>query len=234
MNNIEINTLINKWQEDKCVESRNKLIIEARNLIYKLAYKYKKNNADVEDVANEAVFAVMNACDKYDVTKAAPFFAYASLLIKYKIRDINRRSSVMLSGPSTHSGKYDLSTSRRPTAHSEIAALAAKKNLKYAYVLSYTQSKVVSSELEEEQAHDNSPQLLSERIEKLELIQQGYNALKPLQQRLFYMYYIQEKSIIDIARELNITKQAVHASVALSVDKIRRACNVKCTEGHRI
>lgn len=83
-----------QYYDTKDVNIRNKIIEEYSCLVRIIAVKMRgiyQQYGDVEDIVNEGIIALMDAIEKFDITKNTKFETYASIRIKGSIIDYVRK-----------------------------------------------------------------------------------------------------------------------------------------------
>lgn len=218
MTNDEINTLIDKWQRDKCTLSRNTIVNGCINLIYKSAYKYCGCN-DVQDYAQEAAIALIDACNTYNSQHMA-FVPYATTIIKYRLIDYIR-SSKLIPLSNKGGGKYDLSQFPQPRKHSEIKALAQQRNLSYKHVLKYALAGANSQEIATP-INNITPEQLVEQEQDIKRLQQAVALLRPDLKDVIRKYYYEDKFYTQIGKEMGFSKQYAHVKFQEAHRELRK------------
>ncbi|HHZ01822.1 MAG TPA: FliA/WhiG family RNA polymerase sigma factor [Tissierellia bacterium] len=85
------------WQdyhESKDINIRNQIIEKYSHLVKIIAIKMRgvyQQYGDVEDIVNEGIIALMDAIEKYDISKNTKFETYASIRIRGAIIDYVRK-----------------------------------------------------------------------------------------------------------------------------------------------
>ncbi|MEG1028095.1 MAG: FliA/WhiG family RNA polymerase sigma factor [Oscillospiraceae bacterium] len=89
-----IETLWEDYHKEKRVDTRNKLIMQYSSLVKRIALKTIGNYqyfSQLDDIINEGIIALMDAIEKFDVSKNVKFETYASIKIKGAMIDFIRK-----------------------------------------------------------------------------------------------------------------------------------------------
>ena len=94
MKEAERKKLWDKYMKSKSPELREQLILEYANVVNLVAGRlnmYLGYTVDYDDLVGYGVFGLIDAIDKYDLTKNVKFETYASLRIRGSILDQIRK-----------------------------------------------------------------------------------------------------------------------------------------------
>ena len=97
MKKAERNKLWDKYMKSKSPELREQLILEYANVVNLVAGRlnmYLGYTVDYDDLVGYGVFGLIDAIDKYDLTKNVKFETYASLRIRGSILDQIRKNGL--------------------------------------------------------------------------------------------------------------------------------------------
>jgi RNA polymerase sigma factor for flagellar operon FliA len=82
------------YKRDKTIEARNEIVLQYIDLVKKIAYRYQgscKNYAQLDDVINQGIIALIDAVERFDPEMGNKFETFASLKIKGGIIDFIRK-----------------------------------------------------------------------------------------------------------------------------------------------
>jgi RNA polymerase sigma factor (sigma-70 family) len=68
--------------------SFDEFIIKHKNMIYKLAYKYRLQNYTIDDILQEIYMVIWKAYTLYDPTRGRTFFSFVYMLITRRMIDL--------------------------------------------------------------------------------------------------------------------------------------------------
>lgn len=219
MNNQDYITLIEKWQKDSCLDSRNMVVLNTTKLVYKIANSFKTNNSK-DDLFSEGVLGVINACNTYSPSKGVMFMTYAKVCIKNQILDYLRLDHVIPRG-SKSMHRSNLSYFPMPSNHSEIKKLADSTGVNYdtakRYALSTqqgiceTDGDIITSDV----TYDTAVMLercqsLLEKLDKIE--KRDYDMLNA--------YYFQDKTLKEIGNDHTLSTQRIQQIIKNTVQQL--------------
>lgn len=218
MDNNNYLTLVTNWQTNHCLESRNMVVMGVVALVQSVVKKFKSRNSQ-EDLFNEGIIGVMQACDTYDSTKGS-FLTYAKNCARFNIMDYVRHDSVIPRGSrSMHS--HNLSYSPVPESHSEIVNLALKKGLSYSTVQKYAMSGGVDSDFQHEVEGRDTTLLEAELLEQCEQLTERLERLKPRHYAILNRHFVQEETYSTIAEEFGVSDKRIGQIIKYAVDRLR-------------
>ncbi|MEG1449021.1 MAG: FliA/WhiG family RNA polymerase sigma factor [Oscillospiraceae bacterium] len=90
----EIIALIKKYQENKDIEIRNKIVMEYSYIAKTIAIQMRgiySQYAQLDDIVNQGIVTLIECVDKFDISKEVKFETYASLRIRGTIIDYVRK-----------------------------------------------------------------------------------------------------------------------------------------------
>ncbi len=218
MDNKYYMDLVINWQIHRCLKSRNQIITDVTKLIQSVVNQFKHNN-NKDDLFNEGVIGVMQACDTYDFTEGS-FLTYAKTCARYNILDYIRQDTVIPRGSSTmHS--HNLSYSPVPTTHSEAVELARKKNVPYDTVVKYATMGKVSYTDQHDPIGIDSTSSEAEFLEECERLEQKLNLLDTREYNILNRFFIHEDTQTAIAEDLGVSDQRIGQIIKNTVNKLR-------------
>ena len=92
--------LLTRWRDTGDMEVREKIIRSHMRICYSLASKWTKNESHINDLAQEGVFGLIHAMDKFDPSRNIRFGTYAKWWIKTSIEDKLSKISLSIDMPS--------------------------------------------------------------------------------------------------------------------------------------
>lgn len=218
MENNNYLALVTNWQTNRCLDSRNKVVMGVLALVQSIVKKFKSRNSQ-EDLFNEGIIGVMQACDTYDSTKGS-FLTYAKNCVKFNIMDYVRHDSVIPKGSrSMHS--HNLSYSPVPESHSEILNLALKKGLPYATVQKYAMSGGIDSDFQHEVEGRDTTLLEAELLEQCEQLSERFERLKPRHYAILNRHFVEEETYATIGEEFGVSDKRIGQIIKYAVEKLR-------------
>lgn len=208
MNNKNYLKLLQSWKCTKDFKSRELIILETTKLIQSLVKKFNMR-ANTEDLFQEGVIGVINACDTFDEKKNINFLTYAKSCAIFNILDYLRRDNVIPKGSKTRHN-YNLSLCKAPECHSEALALAKAKKLPYKTVIKYaTMANSVYIDTFNDMSGEDDVFRNVAAMEELEKISEKMSKVKIRDQQIFLSEFLNEKEQKTIASDFGITRQRV-------------------------
>lgn len=80
-------SLFHAWRNGKDHRARDRLIVAHMRLCYSVAHNYDSNEEHARDLAQEGVFGLIKALEKYDPEKGTRFGTYARWWVRAEIAD---------------------------------------------------------------------------------------------------------------------------------------------------
>lgn len=196
--------------------------------------------AEMDDVVNEGLIALMGALEKFDPSKNVKFVSYASLRVRGAIVDFARKQDwtprsvrKMAKEIDSAAGELHIELGRSPTEH-EVAARMGIEIDKYRKALGDTSLyNLLSLDalLDESQgggdiADENYMDEPAQRLQNAELYTVLKNAimeLKPKEQLVISLYYRKELNMKEIAKVLEVSEPRVSQIQANAIRNLRKA-----------
>ena len=197
--------------------------------------------AEMDDIVNEGIIALMGALEKFDASKNVKFVSYASLRIRGAIIDFARKQdwaprSVRKMAKEIDSaiGELHIELGRSPVEH-EVAAKMGLEIDKYRKALGDTSlHNVLSLDalLDESQggagdvADVNYSEEPAQRLVNEELyavLKEAIETLKPKEQQVISLYYRKELNMKEIAKVLEVSEPRISQIQANAIRHLRKA-----------
>jgi len=197
--------------------------------------------AEMDDIVNEGIIALMSAVEKFDPSKNVKFVTYASLRIRGSIIDFARKQdwaprSVRRAAKDIDSatGELHIELGGSPTEH-EVAAKMGLEIDKYRKTLGDTSLyNLLSLDalLDESQggagdvADGNTAEEPSQKLVNEELysvLREAIQTLKPKEQMVISLYYRKELNMKEIARILEVSEPRISQIQANAIRHLRMA-----------
>lgn len=242
---IETNELILKYKETGDVTLRNQIVLQYGSMVKYIAVSMRNlylKYADVEDIINECIIALISALDGYDVNKNVKFETYASIRIKGAIIDFIRKQDFIPRSIRTFSKELEITYSalyselnREPTTDelAERMKLPADKFRKLlgesasAATLSFEEL-LYENNFEIPDAKDSDVWEAERGIVQNELattLAQAIDSLKDKEKKVISLYYYEKLKFSDIAKVLQVTESRVCQIHAKAILKLRMSLN---------
>ncbi len=236
--------LLNEYLATKDGQVKQEIVLRYCHMVKTVAMQMRGvyvSFADIDDMINEGIIALMGAVEKFDPSKNVKFESYASLRIRGTIIDIARKQdwvprNVRKAGKAIDNATTELFSKlgRYPTEQ-EIAdhlGMALDKYLKLLgetnlynvlsldSLLDSMQSNVQINSLTEDD-EQLLPGLGLESNETKEMLKDAVLSLKENEQKVISLYYRKELSMKEIAKVLEISEPRVSQIHASALAKMR-------------
>jgi RNA polymerase sigma factor for flagellar operon FliA len=229
-----------QYQASKDVDIRNRIIEKYSSLVRIIALKMRgiyQYYGDVDDIVNEGIIALMDAIEKYDITKNTKFETYASIRIKGSIIDYVRKQDwiprKVKSDYKSIKDAQELLTNklgRTPTDNETALHLKMEMGDYNKIVDRACGSAVLSFEeliseanLAQYGASDNDlPEYEMESKELFKILKESVNKLNEKEKLIISLYYKEELKLKEIALILEISNSRVsqiHTSALQKLEK---------------
>lgn len=234
------------WEEylaNRDVDLRNEIVMAYANLVKIIALRMRgvyKNYAQLDDVVNQGMIALIDAVEKYDPTRNIKFETFASIKVKGSIIDFIRtqdwipRRLRKLSGDLEQT-YYHLCTQleRQPT-HAELAKAMSltteqlDRVMEQTYnfnLLSYEEVvwqklTTVGEDLSEDRAEDSPEGNLMEN-ELRHQLGQAIDALNERERTVISLYYYEKLKLKEIAEVLGVSESRVSQIHSAAILKMK-------------
>lgn len=238
------NHLWEKYHATKDIDIRNQIIEKYSYLVKIIAIKMRgiyQQYGDVEDIVNEGIIALMDAIEKYDLSKNTKFETYASIRVKGSIIDYVRKQDWI---PRKVKSDYkmikdaeDLLSNKleRAPTDNEIAEYLKMDITNYNKIISnaYGTSMLSFEELiEEANLNENrtgmvnqQPEHEMESKELYKVLVESVNKLNEKEKLIISLYYKEELKLKEIAQILNISNSRVSQIHTSALQKLEKSVN---------
>lgn len=232
-------TLLERVHEgDK--EAREQLIEENMGLVYTVAQRFLGRGCEHDDLVQIGCIGLMKAVDKFDTEYDVKFSTYAVPMIMGEIRRHLRDNNSLLkvsrslkeSAAKAYYAREELErkSGREPT----LEEIAAETGLgKEDLVLAMEAASSVESLSQTVYSGDGTPVLLGDRVPDTQdhneellnrmLLEQLLELLAPEEQRIIRLRYFEERTQMEIAKELGMTQVQVSRAEKRILKKMREA-----------
>jgi len=240
------------WQEYKKTRSRelrNELVVKYSELVKLIALRMRgsyKNYAQLDDVVNQGIIALIDAVEKFDADRNIKFETFASIKVKGAIIDYIRaqdwvprrlrKASVDLD---TASNKLYTELGRQPT-HDELATEMGLTTEQLDHVMQQTYSfnllsyeEVVWQKMSNvgtvyDIVSDNTSDSPDSRLMENELREQLAKAVDSLGERertVISLYYYEKLKLKEIADVLGVSESRVCQIHSAAIIKMKQTMN---------
>jgi RNA polymerase sigma factor for flagellar operon FliA len=232
-----------QYHRTQTQELREQIIIEYAPLVKLVAGRlnmYLGYNVEYEDLVSYGIFGLIDAIDKFDMTKDVKFETYASLRIRGAILDQIRKMDWIPRTVRQKQRKIDdaikaIETRTGRTASDE--EIAAELNIPEEELLEW-QSKlkitnVVSLNEYVEQgtepvmdtqgnSHFIQPEELVEQEELKEMLEKSMEQLTEKESKVILLYYYEEMTLKEISRILEVSESRVSQLHTKALSKMQK------------
>lgn len=244
------NHLWEQYYATKDIDIRNQIIEKYSHLVKIIALKMRgiyQQYGDLDDIVNEGIIALIDAIEKFDLSKNTKFETYASIRIKGSIIDYVRKQDwtprkvksdykIIKDAEDLLSNKLD-----RAPSDNEIAEYLKMDISDYNRIISnaYGTSMLSFEELIEEanlvengiSVGNEQPENEIESKELYKVLVDNVNKLNEKEKLIISLYYKEELKLKDIAQILDISNSRVsqiHTSALQKLEKsIRNYINMR-------
>lgn len=219
--------LLEKYSVTKDVNTRNEIVLLHMDIVKYVAISLRNiyaKYADLDDIVNEGVIALMGAIDTFDATKGVKFETYANIKVRGAIIDFVRKQDwvprqVRKFSKELNEAFCQLNNQleRTPT-NAEIAEYMDISEEKLAKGMADVAGAITLS-FEEllyednfeylEQAGDNAVEKRMYQQELKATIADAISQLKDKEKQVVNMYYYEKMKFADIATVLGVTQSRV-------------------------
>ncbi len=221
-------------------EAREQLIEENMGLVYTVAQRFLGRGCEHDDLVQIGCIGLMKAVDKFDTEYDVKFSTYAVPMIMGEIRRHLRDNNSLLkvsrslkeSAAKAYYAREELErkSGREPT----LEEIAAETGLgKEDLVLAMEAASGVESLSQTVYSGDGTPVLLGDRVPDTQdrneellnrmLLEQLLELLAPEEQRIIRLRYFEERTQMEIAKELGMTQVQVSRAEKRILKKMREA-----------
>lgn len=237
----ELADLWRKYKIDKDLETRNKIIVHygmlVKLVVNRLGIKYK-DYIDDDDLISYGVLGLMDAVEKYDITRGVKFETYASLRIRGAIIDQIRKQdwiprNLRKKSKQIEEALFVLENQLgRPPKEEELAEYLsmssnelykAMHQLHISAILSFEEQVVESGRRVE--LPDKDQKTPEEHVlmgELKELLAKAIDSLKEKEQKIVSLYYFDELTFKEIGLVLGISESRVSQLHTRALMKLKK------------
>lgn len=226
------------------IKLRNKLVEKYIYLVKIIALKLRgtyQKHADVDDIINEGIIVLIDAIDRYDMTKNVKFETYASIRLRGSVIDYIRKQDfvprrVKKNTRTIEDAANELHNSLgRLPSDNEVSSYLGIDIDEYNDMLreSYSASILSFEEVIGESAsvcinQTNSfvsPEDDYEKNEMIDILSKGIESLSEKEKIIVSLYYKEEVKLKDIAKILNITTSRASQLHSSALSKLKLYIN---------
>ena len=236
----DAHSLFVAWQRDGDQRARERLVERYMPLARRLARRYVRGTEPMDDLLQVATIGLVNAVDRFDVSRERPFPAFAVPTILGEMRRYFRDAGWALHVPRTAkeralevreaAAELHARDGRSPTA----SQLAEYLELEIDDVLDAMAAMDAheTSSLDAPRPSDDGPGVsyadsLGEEDERFDLIEcdatlcAALGELKPRDRSILRMRYVEELTQAEIARRIGVSQMHVSRLLRRSVEKLQ-------------
>lgn len=231
-----------QYSETKCHSIREKLILEYSPLVKYVAGRlsiYFGNNVDYEDLLSYGIFGLIDAIDKFDLTKGVKFETYASLRIRGAIIDSIRQLDWVprtLRQKSKELEKAYQELENQLGRQPEDIEVAEKLNISlqefHKILNDVNVSHLLSLDEVLEQNHESSmgftsdnqfisPDQYAECNEMKEILAEAIDKLSEKEKTVVTLYYFEELTLKEISAIMKVSESRISQLHSKAVTKLR-------------
>ena len=232
-----------RYRKNRTQELREQIIIEYAPLVKLVAGRlnmYLGYNVEYEDLVSYGVFGLIDAIDKFDMTKDVKFETYASLRIRGAILDQIRKMDWIPRTVRQKQKKIDeaikLIEARtgRTASDEEIATelglseeelLGWQSQLKVTNVVSLNEYVEQGTEPVMEtrgNSHFIQPEELIEQNELKEMLARAMEQLTEKESKVILLYYYEEMTLKEISRILEVSESRISQLHTKALSKMQK------------
>lgn len=231
------------YRKKPTAELRERLIIEYASLVKVVAGKltmYLGSNVEYDDLVGYGVFGLIDAIDKFDLTKDVKFETYASLRIKGAILDQIRKMDWIPRTLRQKQKKIDEATKEveNNTGKSATDELVAKQlgispdeylewqgQLKVTNLVSLNEFMEAGGEPVNDYNTSSSFVMPEEKVAKEELkevLKESLSVLTEKEKKVILMYYYEELTLKEISQVLEVSESRVSQLHTKALEKMKK------------
>jgi len=241
----EVMMLWDQYLDSRDIDARNELVMQYSPLVKCIALRMRgtyKNYAQLDDVVNQGIIALIDAVEKYDPTRNIKFETFASIKVKGSIIDyirsqdwIPRRLRKLSRDLETVNNKLCTDLGRQPT-HQELAKemnmtpgqLDRVMEQTYSFnLLSYEEVvwQKMSSVGGDDFASDSAEESPERKLMEDELREQlggSIDALNERERTVISLYYYERLKLKEIAGVLGVSESRVCQIHSAAIVKMKK------------
>ena len=234
--------LWDEYKKNKSPDIREKLILEYANLVNLVAGRmgmYLGYTVEYDDLVGYGIFGLIDAIDKFDLTKNVKFETYASLRIRGSILDQIRKMDWVPRTLRQRQKQIDTATATieadagRPATDAEIAKelnipeeeyTGWKSEIQLSNMLSLDDYLEQSGDSQIEPGGSQRFEQPEKAVEKEELKQMLVEAMKTLTEKecsVITLYYYEDLTLKEISRILEVSESRVSQLHSKALQKMK-------------
>ena len=235
--------LWDEYKKNRSQELREQIIIEYAPLVKLVAGRlnmYLGYNVEYEDLVSYGIFGLIDAIDKFDMTKDVKFETYASLRIRGSILDQIRKMDLIPRTVRKKKKKIDEAIKAveqrtgKTASDEEIAGelgvteeelLNWQSQLKVTNVVSLNEYVEQGTEPVMEtrgNSHFVQPEEMVEQNELKEMLQKAMELLTEKESKVILLYYYEELTLKEISRILEVSESRVSQLHTKALQKMQK------------
>ncbi len=243
MDEKEKNTLWEEYTKTKNPKLREQLIIEYSGLVKLVAGRlgmYLGYTVEYDDLVGYGIFGLIDAIDKFELTKGVKFETYASLRIRGSILDQIRKMDWIPRTLRQKQKKLDQAMQEletkygRPATKEELSEHLEMSCEELEGILNQTQlANLVSLDEYLEQGSEvrteagnkavfKQPEQVIERQEMKRMLAEAIDTLTEKEQKVIALYYFEEMTLKEISRILDVSESRVSQLHTKALKKMRQ------------
>ncbi|MGO5053722.1 sigma-70 family RNA polymerase sigma factor [Lachnospiraceae bacterium LCP25S3_G4] len=236
--------LLMEYQNTKSIEIKQELVMRYIYIVKSISLQMRNvylGFAQLDDIVNEGVLAIMNAIDKFNIDKNVKFETYISKRIRGMIIDLARKQDWVPRSVRKNAKDIDQATMQlyhqlgRYPEQREVANYLNISIDKYQEIVGNTSLfNILSLDVVLEEANENkksvqltSPNhtqqpeqhILNEEIRKM--IVSGIESLRENEKTVISLYYIEELNMKDIAKVMQVSEPRISQIHANAIRKLK-------------
>ena len=241
MKEAERNKLWDRYQKTKSPELREKLILEYANVVNLVAGRlsvYLGYTVEYDDLVGYGIFGLIDAIDKYDMTKNVKFETYASLRIRGSILDQIRKMDWIPRTLRQKQKRMDTAVVKlegelgRTATPDEVAAELGisleeyedwKSEAEFTNLISLDDYLEQGSEgrMETFGAKFQQPENAVQKQELKEMLVEALKTLTEKEQKVITFYYYEELTLKEISQILSVSESRISQLHTKALKKIK-------------
>lgn len=242
MNEVQREELWKQYEQNKTPQIREQLIVEYAGLVKVVAGRmgmYLGYTVEYDDLVGYGVFGLIDAIDKFELTKGVKFETYASLRIRGSILDQIRKMDWIPRTLRQKQKKLETAMKEleleygRPATNEEIAQNMGIAVSELEDLVNETQlSNLVSLDEYFEQGCDvreemgntprfEQPEAIIERQELKKILAKAIDSLTDNEQKVIAFYYFEELTLKEISKILEVSESRISQLHTKALRKLR-------------
>lgn len=242
MNEAARKRLWDDYAKMKTAELREQLILEYAPLVKVVAGRlsmYLGYNVEYDDLVSYGIFGLIDAIDKFDVTKAVKFETYASLRIRGSILDQIRKMdwiprTVRQKQKQLDAAIKEIESEKGRNATDEEIALRLgieqdellewQNQMKVTNVVSLNEYMEQGSEIPTDKSasrHFDAPETVIEKNELKDMLVEALELLTDKEKKVILLYYYEELTLKEISKVLEVSESRISQLHTKALQKMK-------------